>query len=403
MRINSLMLRKLSIYLLIAANIYGGFFKKVLGLSRQLILIVPIIVWFVSIICDKKIITKKGHLILTAILYTICLVQILYFQNYATSFSMISYFSIFLLSGINSRENDLDTVCKSIVIVSVFMIIEAIKYYIQLISWGWGTYNVRNFTAAPKEDYTIILSLAFLYLFSKYIEKSIHGWKNYIIIGLMILELYVNIFIMQSKTAIVIMIIALIFLYMKSNIKTKRRIQKVFLLSALGIVLIIGFGQKYIPDFVYVLINRYTGLWASRVADISNYRKYTGTYEQRNLIYNYCLKIILKYPFVGIGFGNLKEYSTLSANSLINELTQAESGILDAFVGGGAFYGILYLYIIFCPIIKGIQSISTMLENTFSIIAIAVAICAVTNDCTSITFWLLLGCINSHKDYYVTT
>lgn len=133
MRINSLMLRKLSIYLLIAANIYGGFFKKVLGLSRQLILIVPIIVWFVSIICDKKIITKKGHLILTAILYTICLVQILYFQNYATSFSMISYFSIFLLSGINSRENDLDTVCKSIVIVSVFMIIEAIKYYIQLI------------------------------------------------------------------------------------------------------------------------------------------------------------------------------------------------------------------------------------------------------------------------------
>lgn len=400
MKSNITKIRSLSICLLVIVNIYGGYFEKLIGISRQILLIFPIAIWIVSIILEKKIHFRRNHLYLSIILLSVCLVQTLVFQNYTDIFSMLAYYSVFLLCGINFKENDLEITCKTIVLISMFMIGEAIFYYIMLQSWGWGTYNVRNFTIAPKEDYTILLSVAFVYLFLKFMSKKEQGLKRYATIGLMILELGVNIIIIQSKTAIIIMILALVFIYKKSSNKQKKKIHHICLAAlAVGIILVLS-GQKYIPDFVYVFLNRYTGLFGNKIASIVNYSKYAGSYEQRDSIYGYCIELIMQHPIFGIGFGNFGKYSILSSNSLISELTQAESGVLGAFVNGGIFYGILYLQIIIYPIIKGICNKKIIDRDNnifFLIIALTIIICVFTNDCESVTFWLIVGCLHSYS------
>lgn len=405
MKRNISKVRIFSICFLIIVNIYGGFFENLIGISRQILLILPIATWILSIILDKKIYVRKNHIVISATLLTICLIQILVFRNYTDAFSMLAYYSVFLLCGINFRKNDLDITCKTIILISIFMIGEAIYYYIMLRSWGWGTYNVRNFTSAPKEDYTIVLSLAFVYLFLKHIEKKEQGLKRYAIIGLMILELGVNIIIMQSKTSIIIMILALILIYIRSSKKQKKRIHYICFTTLVAGIMLMMFGQNYIPDFVYVFLNRYTGLFGNKIANIANYSKYAGTYDQRDSIYGYCFSLIIQHPILGVGFGNFGKYSILSSNSLISELTQAESGVLDAFVDGGIFYGIVYLQIIFYPIIKGMRAKRMIARNgntLLMIIALTIIICAFTNDCKSVTFWLIVGLLHSHKNIVAT-
>ena len=402
MESNVTKIRSLSICFLVIVNIYGGYFEKVIGISRQILLIFPIIIWIVSIVLGKKIYFGKNHLFLSIILLSLCLVQLLVFQNYTDIFSMFAYCSVFLLCGINFKQNDLEIICKTIVFISIFMIGEAIFYYVMLQSWGWGTYNVRNFTTAPKEDYTILLSVAFVYLFLKFMSKKEQGLKRYAVIGLMILELGVNVIIIQSKTAIIILILALVFIYKKSSSKQKKKIRCIFFVALTAGSILVLSNSKYIPDFVYVFLNRYTGLFGNKTANIANYSKYSGTYEQRNSIYGYCFELIMQHPIFGIGFGNFGKYSILSSNLLISELTQAESGVLDAFVNGGIIYGILYLQIIFYPIIKGICNKKIVDRNSnilFLIIALTIVICAFTNDCESVTFWLIVGCLHSYKKY----
>ena len=60
MESNVTKIRSLSICFLVIVNIYGGYFEKVIGISRQILLIFPIIIWIVSIVLGKKIYFGKN-------------------------------------------------------------------------------------------------------------------------------------------------------------------------------------------------------------------------------------------------------------------------------------------------------------------------------------------------------
>ena len=394
-------LRSISLALFVILNIYGGFLETQLGISRQVFIMIPIFFLAICVLINKKIIVNKNILTLFLFILCICVMQLLFMAN-TEIFSILFYGLILVFASINYDSQDLWLVCKTIVFVSIFMIIETFFYYFMLLDWGWGTYNVRNFTAAPKEDYTIILSLAFIILFVLFLSNKFGGVKKYGIIFLMLLELFVNIVIMQSKTAMLLPIIILAFIYSKSSVRIKKTIRRICIMVLLALVLIFVFGQEYVPEYIYVFINNYTGLFEDKVSLISNVERFSGSYDQRSSIYRFCFELFLRYPILGVGFGQLGDYTILSSDAYVNELTQAESGVVSAFVEGGIFYGIMYLGMMLYLIIRSFRMIkrSSNSSDTYLLffLAITLFLCCVTNDCQSITFWLMLGLLYSHKD-----
>lgn len=393
-------LRNIALPLLVFFNIYGGFLENNLNISRQIFLIVPIILLVISLITTNKITVNRYAVFIFVFTCLICILQLIFIKNMEI-FNVLFYTFIFLLISINYNTEDLWLVSKTIVGISILMIIEAVFYYRMLLSWGWGTYNVRNFTSAPKEDYTIILSVSFMILFVLFLYTQMASWKKVFVILLMILELFTNIVIMQSKTAILLPIISIVVIYTKCSAKTKRTIRRICLLACLAIGIVFIFGQDYIPDFVYVFINRYTGLFENQVSSISDVTRYSGSYDQRGSIYKFCLNLFLNYPILGVGFGKIDEFTSLSSIAYVNELGQAESGIISSFVEGGAFYGILYLFMMLYPIIKGFNTIkrrgSAVDAYLLFLLAITLFFCCLTNDCQSVVFWVMISLLYAHQ------
>lgn len=404
--------QNISLVMMIFFNIYGSLLENIFFIPRQALLIIPILILTISLFLE---IYYRGQLKINRFSFYIfligCLIiilQVIILNNYS-SFKQLLYLCIFFLISLSTNKDTVNSLSKSLIILTILMCIEALYYYFLLMSWGWETYNVRHFTIAPKEDYTLLLSLGYVILLFSipiYSKKS----KKVLIFFLAMFELFVNIFVMQSKTALIVVAFSIFVFYYKIPKKIRKRIFYVLLFSIILMFLILVSFQNILPDFIYVLINQYTGLFASRVEQIQNIEKLVGTYDQRNAIYLFCSQLFFSHFFIGIGFGNFGNYSTLSDNPYINTIIQPESGIIGSFVEGGIIYGILYVSMVLYPIIISLKRIrdnpTSLKYYKYCLLSITMAICCILNDCQSVTFWTIMGIlisgeINGIKDHYV--
>ncbi len=389
-------IRTLLIPLLIIFNIFGVFFESVFGLSRQIFVFVILLAMVGLLTFKKKLHINKYMLLLILFQIGVCAFHVLFGSDIASEIKMFLYFFVFWLIGIFYEPNDFKRLENTLILVSIIMIIEAIYYYFILLMRGWRTFNVRLFTTAPKEDYTFILTLVFVLLFFRFLYSAKNNKEKICLLILMAMECFVNIIIMQSKTMILVIAFVFIAAIFISKRTVKRKLINILAIVGLAIVFVFIFASEYVPDFMYVFINKVTGLFESKVATLQDADLYSGTYGQRSTIYIFAINLILKYPLFGIGFGQFGVYSAQSKNELISAVVQAESGVMGAFVEGGIIYGSIFVLLLIIPFFKGISLYKKKADPnilTVSMLSSAFFILALTNDCTSITFWLILAMV----------
>lgn len=398
--------RWLIVFLLIF-NIYGALLQNITGLNRQLFVI---FVLFLIVCCfaaklissNRANINQYNILILGFELF-LSFVHIFLFRNMGDEISMLLYFIIFFLVGIVASKKDFDFLMKAIVGISIAMCLEAAYYSLYIFSIGWRIFNVRYLTAAPKADYTFVVTLGCVAVFYELMFYSRAFKKKIIMFGLLGLFMFINIIVMQSKTSILVILMVCIVAFFVSSPKTKRIMIALLILSLIGFLIIMTVKSELIPDFIIVFINKATGLFSSRVAELETAELYGGTYGQRTLIYMFAFALFIQNAFFGIGFNQFMNYSAESSEALVRAVVQTESGIIGAFVEGGFFFGAVYLTIILFPGIAGLTCYINNRNNKKGIFLFLLSggifLLALNNDTNSISFWAIESIIFSETFY----
>lgn len=386
------------ICILIVFNIYGLLIQNMTGINRQLFVgsVLMLLVSGLGIKClwQKKIKIQPIYLGIIGFEIFISLIHLTLFQNIENEFSMFLCFCTFFLIGIISTKKNYEAVLKTIVLISVAMCIEAIYYYIYVVSRGWRVFNVRIFTSAPKEDYTFILTISFVIAFCEILFHSSDNRKKILMGVVILLDIFVNVIVMQSKTMFLVIAVVIATTFFVCGSKIKRIIIFASIFVFLVLVVLFLFKSDVVPDYIYVFINQATGLMEEKVQSIRDSKIYSTTFDQRYTIYLFALNLFMQHIFFGIGFFQFAEYSSRSTDRFVYVVTQTESGIVGAFLEGGLFFGMIYLCLMVIP---GIVGFKCYLKNKnpngirTMLLSCAFLVLSLNNDTTSITFWTLLS------------
>lgn len=389
-------LNKLLMALLIVLNIFGAAVQAHTGVSRQLFVaaaaagIMGIYV-LVSFINDELRLKPWFLAVLGIELFTIVL-HIALFGDVSNELSMMLYFAIFLFVGLTAKKGDFDFVLKVVNAISIFMCGQAIYYFLYVIAHGWNTYNVRLFTTAPKEDYTFILAISFSFSLFELLFNTFCKKKALFLCGVMFLDCFVNVVVMQSKTMILIIMALVAVAFFFCDRKMKKYIIAVLCAGLAVLVFIFIFYSELVPEYVFVFINKVTGLMGDKLARSS--KIYEGTYDQRSVIYAFSLDLFMHNFVSGVGFSRFAEYSSASSDAYVNAVVQTESGVVSAFVEGGIAFGAMYMCLILVPgAASAYYSIKRDNPNCVKtvLMSLTIFLLALNNDTASITFWVLLS------------
>lgn len=131
----------------------------------------------------------------------------------------------------------------------------------------------------------------------------------------------INIVLIQSKLFILVLAATIFVLYFFTNGTPKKFVRSFSLVAVLLIVVAFVFYPQIIPDYIYVFLNRYLGVFGDAVSSITAYDRYTTTYSMRGTVYDFAFDLFLNHPLFGVGFGNYKNYAIENAG-LLGGVTQ---------------------------------------------------------------------------------
>lgn len=211
-------------------------------------------------------------------------------------------------------------------------------------------------------------------------------WLN-IIVFLAIL--IANLFVIQSKTAIVSFFCFFV-LFALTSTGTIRKTMLRLIVPFLFLFICMAYQnpEKYIPHTFAVALNQITG---QDVIKIDYGKGDLDTYESRELIDAYCTLLFMENPITGVGLGN---YSKMPGHP--TDVTECENTYYDLLVEGGILYGGPIIYIIFISLIRIIKNIKRNKganDVNYKIlgIIISIAISFRWNDFLWVSIFLMLG------------
>ena len=268
----------------------------------------------------------------------------------------------------------------SVVIVTLVTTIPLLYYYIL-----YG-YYARFDIVFEKSMMTFLYGFSFILLLTELFQTQ--GKCKYIILALLLYLLFVNVFILQSKTSIfaLLVIFTLMFIlrHKEINLTFKRYWKGLILVLAILPFLPI---EWEIPDAMKQAANQLTG----KTVFVMEREMKEDTYEIRGVILNRTIDIINEKPFFGAGFGNI-------ASALIpthTGITQGESQLIDFALEGGLTYLIAFA-ILTIPIVitsyKQIRNFKTTYADKFVFYQIiGFLILCTGNEMLSSLGWIFLG------------
>lgn len=258
-----------------------------------------------------------------------------------------------------------------------------------------GTLSVLSITGFRndvmyREDVLIdkgMLTIWFAMLYAITISEVLMKKNILSNIVLFLCILVINLFIVQSKTAVFSAVVFIGVVYFISEKKVKRQFKK-WLMPALFIlaVAIIMFPTILLPESMRIGINYVLG---ADVFQVDYHSKQFATFDMRSEINAFTFSLFLQNPWIGIGCGAYKNIAFL-------DVTECENTYADIFVEGGLLWGLPMVAIMIFILYKSIKNIKRkhfVYENYLCLAIIVSMIVAFQyNDFVRPFTFLYLGC-----------
>lgn len=281
---------------------------------------------------------------------------------------------------------------KTLVAVSLVMAIDSIVAAVGLLEIGYGVYNARLYTLVDKPAYTITYTLASAYIFirlasgRKKSQKSLFGYAI-----CLLMMLVSGLLIMQSKTLLITMPIALLIsLHYSGVIKKDSRVLLGIVMLVIAVVAFFAINPGYLPGYVRSVLNEFFGLHLGEYNSLLD-----QTYSMRDQISDAAISVFVNSPIIGVGFGEYSHFAASFYSGWGFEVDQTESSWLTFLVEGGIVYvGIQFSIIIYILLKLSRRSASTIVEEDIVALQFVIlfSIANLMNDfASSTTYWLVLS------------
>ncbi len=390
----------------ILLNVFGAPIAKKFNLPTFFITAIPLIFLFTINLKIKqgKLDIRKNIKFYIVISVFVCILHIL--KSIIKSeiglgnneFKYLLYILTFLTTSSVIKIENWYAVEFSLIGISLFLSFDALQYLPLMISTGTRIYNVTNYTLLDKPVYTLILTLTVVCLLINILERKRSNRKisKYLMILLALFLSGINIVLIQSKLFVLVLTVVFFLLFLFVNKISRKNVFLFFLLVFAGVITCFLIFPKYVPDYIYIFLNRYLGIFNNVVSNIQAYDRYAATYHYRNAIYMYSFNLFLNNFFVGVGFGNYKKYAVLNS-LLLNGVIQTESSYMNLLVEGGIIYFSLhmsFLFSLFCKLWKKqYYNEKTLYSLKMFLLLISYFILNTGNDFYSIQYWIILAFI----------
>lgn len=388
----------LVVLLTIILNVYGAALSRMYNLPTIVFTAIPLVLLFMCLcIFNKGLLQVDSNI--KGLLYINLFVFICHMLLCGVGSNEIKYFLYFIVflvvNSLVSKQN-WKIVEIALVGIGVFLSLDALQYLPDLISRGVRIYNVANSTILDKSVYTLVLTLAFICLLVNCLDKNLIKTARIVSLVLMVFFGAINIVLIQSKLFILVLTATIFVLYFFTNDTPKKFVRSFSLVAVLLIVVAFVFYPQIIPDYIYVFLNRYLGVFGDAVSSITAYDRYTTTYSMRGTVYDFAFDLFLNHPLFGVGFGNYKIYAIENAG-LLGGVTQTESSMMNVLVEGGAIYFVTHLALLLLLLQRIIRvkkkDSENLLYTKLLVILIAYVILNTGNDFYNVLYWVILGYI----------
>lgn len=386
------------VVLTMVLNVYGAALSRLYNVPTMIFTALPLALLFLCLfVFDKGMLNIDKNL--KALLYinlAIFMLHLVFCGFGDNEIKYILYFAVFLIvKSIVKREN-WKAVEIGLVGIALYLSFDALRYLPDMLSRGVRIYNVANNTILDKSVYTLVPTLAFVCLIVNFLDRNIEmkKWQRTVTLILMLFFAGIDLVLIQSKLFILVMIATICILYFFTNGSPKKFVRTFLLLVVIALVIVFAFFPQIIPDYIYVFLNKYLGVFGSAVSRVQAYDRYTSTYDMRGNVYKFAFNLFLNHPLLGVGFGNYKIYAAENAYFL-GGVKQTESSLMNILVEGGLLYfatHISLLLLLLARIIKAKKKYpNDMLYIKFLIIVVAYTILNAGNDFYNVLYWMILG------------
>lgn len=377
----------LSISLLVFVSVYSSYFEKILGINSLFFLLIPVLFVFLFGATRKmEIMANWEMVIILALLFSIPILQIIII---GFNYQMLKYSIYVLIFAFLAGKVDSDSwmmLRKTSFFISIILLADIFIKMPRIISANLRLFNVRHLLMVDKPAYSLFLTLTIMFIvLDMAYKQETSKVKAMVFIGACTI---VNVFILQSKSAILVFIVSLVVLLFSVKKKTRKRlIAMILFLFGIGTTVIIIW-PEVIPDYIKAVMN-YHGSYS-----VSNslYERYNVSIVDRITILSFAFALIKQNLFLGIGFGN---YSMLAETYLKGFATQTESSIVNNFVEGGVLYGIVFIIFFVYDICKYLykpQLFRTSQTHTELFLSVIMLLLFnILNDYINVYFWVYMA------------
>lgn len=307
----------------------------------------------------------------------------------------VIYFLAFLFAVSLVDSQNWKIVEFSFVGISAFLVIDALRNVRPVVSRGLRIYNVTNFTLLDKAYYTVILTITVVFMLTNLILKKKSTRSKKILSILCILSFSaVNLIIIQSKLFIVSLAVTGILMAVIARGSIKRNVIFILFILFFSAVSIVIIFPELVPDYIYIFINRYLGLFEAIVTKMERYVRMTSTYVHRRTIYEFAFGLCKDNPILGIGFGNYKIYAFMNSE-LLGDVYQTESSYLNILVEGGLLYFLAHMFFLVGMIRRLIKKLrhnkNDLILMKMLFVLITYIVLNIGNDFFNMTYWIVLS------------
>lgn len=373
-------LRAYSLALFVLLYVLSEYLSSIIGIDPTLqkqISLIP----FVCFTLISKCSTTNISFVSKFIVSIIMLLILHFFFCEPHTFAMRLFINLIFLFMVSYKEFPM----KSLVIIFTSVKISTLIFAVSVFSLylTYGGY-MRADALIDKSLASGLLALCFMVCWIDVILNR-QRIANVVIIAAL---LYVDIFIIVSKTSIFAFLcfVILTYFFMEEN---DRRIYMKLFKYIIGIACIIAF---IFPDIALSndlkeTINTIAG---HEVYELSRVRV-DNTFSVRGYLVEYSInQLFMNNPFIGIGIGNFAYYN----HSFYSDITETESSALAIITEGGIYYAIVMIVFYYNMIKKGIKGMRKKLgyEECIAVgLPVVYFILCIGNDFMDTLYWSMMG------------
>ena len=247
----------------------------------------------------------------------------------------------------------------------------------------------RGGALIDKSFITGLLGLSYIYI----VVDIFYHKRLFVNICLLLLFVFVNLMIIQSKISVAVLLICILFLYLVSEDRIRKEMQKYFFcILALGVVFVIILPNKLnlLGDDIKYAVNILTG---NNIFDdfIRSEERMDMTYNIRHDLWEYCIhQLFMENILLGIGVGNAGMY----ISRIYDWLSETESSLLSIITEGGIVYAVLMFSFFYINIRQSYIALKKEQTQEYYyplLIFIAYVIMIIGNDFLDSLFWIQTG------------